>query len=33
MLIFIEDINMPMHDQYQSQPPIELLRQTIDHGG
>ena len=32
MLMFIDDINMPVLDRYFSQPPIELLRQVIEGG-
>jgi len=32
-LIFIDDLNMPKCDEFGCQPPLELLRQIIDHGG
>jgi dynein heavy chain len=32
-IVYIDDLNMPMKEEFGAMPPIELIRQFMDHDG
>ncbi|XP_057306686.1 dynein axonemal heavy chain 6-like [Hydractinia symbiolongicarpus] len=33
VIAFVDDLNIPLPDHYGAQPPLEVLREYLDHGG
>ncbi|XP_028393421.1 dynein heavy chain 6, axonemal-like isoform X2 [Dendronephthya gigantea] len=33
VIVFMDDLNMPGPDEFGTQPPLELIREYLDHGG